>query len=168
LLSITYVSQSLIDPQDRARALNDLMVDAISRNTDLDITGLLIVAPDHFAQLLEGPRLAIETVMTSIEADPRHTAVQIVQQSTIETARFRNWRMARFDQPNFGVIAICPLLMAAHKGNDLEAIDRLDQLIDQIATSRQDQQSPTGPTPSSPARMKIAACARDRPGIRES
>jgi hypothetical protein len=50
VFSITYVSQNLIDPPNRARVLADIMVDAVSRNTELGITDLLIVSPDHFAQ----------------------------------------------------------------------------------------------------------------------
>jgi hypothetical protein len=138
VFSITYLSHRLIDPHNQAGMLDDIMIDAIARNTALGITGLLIVSPDHFAQLLEGPRLAVEAVMTSIKTDRRHTAVRIVRQSDIAMARCSNWRMVRLDQPGFGVSAISPLLKAAHFGEDPEAVNRLEQLIDSMATRRRD------------------------------
>lgn len=134
MFSLTYISQASIDPRDRATALDDIMTVAVARNTMLDITGLLIISPGHFAQILEGPMLAVETVMASIKADPRHTALRIVRQSSIEKTCFPHWRMARLDSDNFGATTIAPLLMAAHAEGDPKAVDRLDRLIELVAT----------------------------------
>lgn len=133
MISLIYVSQSRIDPTDRARIMDDIMTVSMARNTMLGITGLLIASPDHFAQLLEGPALCVLALMSKITSDPRNTACRILRQSRIQVATSPYWRIARYDCDNFGTDVIDPLLMAAHAGTDAHAIHRLERLIEAIS-----------------------------------
>ena len=133
MMSLIYVSRCLIDPADRTPVLEDILVVSLARNTTLGITGLLIVAPGHFAQLIEGPEPAIAAVMSSITVDPRHAGCRVVCQTTISQASRPHWRIVRYDSAGFGTAAIDPLLMAAHAGTDVNAVTSLEWLIGAVA-----------------------------------
>lgn len=133
MLSLVYISKSLIGKDQHSDALDDIQAIAIARNSSLDITGLLIATPQYFAQLLEGPAPEVDTVMASILADPRHHEVRIVRRSEVAAARYPLWRMARFEGENFGKVSITPLLAAAHRQVDAAANLKLDRLIAQMA-----------------------------------
>ncbi len=66
--SLVYISRPLVAMIDREAVLDDIQYVSVARNTTLDITGLLITTQDHFAQLLEGPAKAVESVMASMSA----------------------------------------------------------------------------------------------------
>lgn len=67
---LLYVSRALIDPcSPQPRAILDV---ATRRNAALDMTGLLCFSGEHFAQILERPTAALDTLMTSIRCDARH------------------------------------------------------------------------------------------------
>lgn len=136
MLSLVYVSRSACGTEDRSKHLDDIQAVSIARNTELDITGLLIATVDHFAQLLEGPSAGVDAVMRSIVADPRHQEVRIVRRIEVPARRYPHWRMARFDGETFGAVKADPLLAACHKGDDSNAIASLNRLIDAIAVNR--------------------------------
>ncbi|WP_205665224.1 BLUF domain-containing protein [Caldimonas tepidiphila] len=67
---VFYVSRARVDPcGPEPRRILEV---ATGRNARLGVTGLLFFSGDHFAQVLEGPRAALEEVMDSIRRDPRH------------------------------------------------------------------------------------------------
>jgi hypothetical protein len=133
MISLIYISQSLIERPDRTEVLDQIEAASIARNSMLDLTGLLIASPNHFAQLLEGPILSVWAVMSSIMADPRHTDVRIVRDARVGKPCCPNWRMARFDSEAFGNAWISPLLLAAHQGEDTDALRRVEQVIEAVA-----------------------------------
>jgi len=133
MLSLVYISRLSVEPGDRSGVLDDIQAVSIARNTQLDITGLLISTTDFFAQLLEGPVPGVEAVMASILADPRHHDVHIIQRSEVDARRYPQWRMARFDGERFGSVGANPLLAACHAGHEPDSSARLDRLIDAIA-----------------------------------
>lgn len=133
MLSLIYVSRPLVDPEARARVLDDIQAVSIARNTDLDITGLLISTSGYFAQILEGPESGVEAVMARIAVDPRHHEVRIIRRSDVSERRFPHWRMARFDGESFGAVRVNPLLADCHARADSDVIARFDRLIDVIA-----------------------------------
>ena len=69
-----------------ASDLNDIIDAAQERNRALAVTGLLLnghmeaipSAPGEFVQWLEGPEEAVEALFKSIEADARHTDVEVL------------------------------------------------------------------------------------------
>jgi hypothetical protein len=58
------------------------------RNRRLDVTGMLAQSDDHFAQVLEGRREAVDEVMARISRDSRHAAVRILLEESITRRQF--------------------------------------------------------------------------------
>jgi hypothetical protein len=110
---LLYVSESCLSwPEDAAEV--DHIVDvARRRNEELSITGALIYTRTHFAQVLEGEKAALDSVMASIGEDPRHRNIHIVSNEPLEARCFPDWSMA-YSGPSFYVDRkIRPLLSAA-------------------------------------------------------
>jgi hypothetical protein len=57
------------------------------------ITGLLLVAPDGFLQVLEGPAQAVMTTYGRIIADPRHQVATVISAGPANERRFGDWNM---------------------------------------------------------------------------
>eukprot|EP01035_Chromulina_nebulosa_P009301 gene9301-12562_t len=107
--SLLYVSR-----RSPTEALDDTVLEAIelialSRNSELDLTGVLIATPSHFAQFLEGGRAALDAVMTSIRADARHTEVMVADAPVAGRRLFPAWRMACFGPGNFMSRHVAPM-----------------------------------------------------------
>ena len=136
MLSLVYTSRALIEAAARARVLDDLRACSIARNSALDITGILIATPWHFAELLEGPNCNIEAVMASILADPRHCDVRIARRSGAERILFPTWQIARFDGEDTGAGSVGQLLAAVHQEDDGANLRKLDRLFQAIALDR--------------------------------
>ena len=91
---LLYVSDSRIEAADVQSAVLQIVVNAQVKNIELGITGALIFTGEHFAQVLEGPQEAIDTLMAYINADPRHGNLVVVDRSSITRRRFPDWQMA--------------------------------------------------------------------------
>lgn len=108
--SLLYVSRRLtVDSADESE-LQAIELISLTRNSTLNLTGVLIATPDHFAQFLEGDTAAIETVMTSVRADPRHTEVVVANMSPLGRRLFPAWRMACFGPGNFMSRHVSPMI----------------------------------------------------------
>lgn len=78
--------RSLERPGLLASDLNDIIGAAQRRNGELDVTGLLLrghmevipSAPGEFVQWLEGPEESLDALFRLIDADPRHTEVEVL------------------------------------------------------------------------------------------
>src|SRR6476620_3348194 len=71
---LLYASKAHVDPS--GKSLRDIVDTATSRNAALGVTGVLCFSGDHFLQLLEGPVIALEKLMTSIRGDDRHSILR--------------------------------------------------------------------------------------------
>ncbi|EST09814.1 BLUF domain protein [Kalmanozyma brasiliensis GHG001] len=65
-----------------------------SNNTALGITGLLLYRDGSFAQFLEGPADAVDSLYDKIERDSRHHGVIRVLRQPVAKRDFRQWSMA--------------------------------------------------------------------------
>ncbi|QZH74182.1 MAG: BLUF domain-containing protein [Erythrobacter sp.] len=101
MLTGSYVSRPTIPFLLRPGVLDDIRAVSIARNSQLDVTGLLIVTVLYFAQVLEGPEDAVDEVMRSIAADPRHHEIVVVRRNVLKRLQFPLWRMARFEHETF-------------------------------------------------------------------
>jgi hypothetical protein len=90
---LIYVSRACIDPCGPEP--RRIIAVATQRNAELGVTGLLCFSGEHFAQLLEGPAAALETLMTAIRADERHTMLREWSAQEAPGARrlFPRWAM---------------------------------------------------------------------------
>lgn len=88
-----------------------LMRHARRRNKELGITGLLLVDPPTFLQIIEGPADAVEALMADIEADPRHHDIEVIHvDGHCPEREFGQWLMG------------CRIL-GDGRAEDLEALD---------------------------------------------
>jgi hypothetical protein len=92
--SLIYVSRRPLATFDPERAVEEIVATARSRNAALNITGALACTRSHFTQLLEGSPATIDELMHSIENDPRHTDVTILEVSSIIQRTLPDWTMA--------------------------------------------------------------------------
>jgi len=91
--SLLYVSKTLLEFPAGEAEVADIVAVSRSRNAALGVTGALISTGTYFAQLLEGERAAVETLMLSINADARHMRVKTIRTAE-EARRFARWSMA--------------------------------------------------------------------------
>lgn len=94
MLSLLYISRSLLPKNQAPLILQEIMEAAIRRNRALNITGALVYTGSEFAQALEGPEDGVSAVMASILIDPRHDDVSIVRREEALGRSFPNWGMA--------------------------------------------------------------------------
>jgi hypothetical protein len=93
VLSLLYVSVSLLARSAERQEVEELVRSAIDHNLRAGITGALVLADGRFAQVLEGPREGVAALMGRIAIDPRHTSVRVVSTSFVSERRFPNWGM---------------------------------------------------------------------------
>lgn len=71
-------------------------------NIKLNITGLLIVKGDYFAQALEGPEDSVMQLFDKIKLDQRHTGVVRLNLQRVATRNFPGWSMGFRDINKLG------------------------------------------------------------------
>ncbi|WP_166435203.1 BLUF domain-containing protein [Christiangramia sabulilitoris] len=89
---ISYISR-------QAHILNDanlesLLTNCRKKNTERNITGLLISYKGHFIQYIEGEPDKIDKLFGKIKKDPRHYEVVELASDHITQRQFSNWSMA--------------------------------------------------------------------------
>ena len=88
---IVYRSVALIPATDRENL--KILKAAMVRNSSMDVTGFLLRNPAYFYQCLEGPKLNLRKIMSSIMSDNRHFAVEILMFDECIDRMFPEWAM---------------------------------------------------------------------------
>ena len=91
MIQITYISSSA-RPMDQ-NSLEDILVKSRKNNNEVGITGMLIYHNDTFLQVLEGNEEKIDTLMSKIKKDRRHTDCRIVSKKKIQQREYGEWNM---------------------------------------------------------------------------
>ncbi len=93
---VVYCSRNLIEGDAAARdaEISQILETARKNNSRASVTGALLFSADHFAQVLEGPQEAVETIFERIQHDTRHSDVTILESLTSEQRDFSEWSMA--------------------------------------------------------------------------
>jgi hypothetical protein len=120
---LLYYSQSALDPAEPndAAAIRALLAASRRNNPPRGITGVLMFTRCGFAQVLEGPRVAIEEIFDRIQQDPRHEDVRVVAFEAVTERLFCEWAMGFVGRARGGAA-----LDAATNGFDEEAIACID------------------------------------------
>lgn len=87
-------------------ALDEMLAKARDFNRAHGITGLLVYCDPYFAQVIEGPLAEIEALMKSINADPRHRGVFVVDRGPVPERAFEQWEMGFARRPRAELEAI--------------------------------------------------------------
>lgn len=123
--SIFYVSRSrLAYPRDRDEFV-DIQMTSLARNSTLDLTGVLIATPRHFAQFLEGEADAVAATLDVIRRDPRHHAIALAPRFAFATTLFPTWRMACFAPGTFVSRHVEPIIARNYPQPTAEATHRI-------------------------------------------
>jgi hypothetical protein len=92
---LIYRSHSQLPSGDQGHTdLGDILTGARVKNAALGITGALMLYDDWFAQVLEGPKTAVEDLFARIKADPRHDSVRLHEADSVPKRLFDKWAMA--------------------------------------------------------------------------
>ena len=96
IYSLVYSSCASLNPDSSAdlAMIDEILAKARQCNTKIDVTGALLFTEGRFVQVLEGNRDAVRATYDRIEADPRHTNVEILSSQFSDRRRFKQWSMA--------------------------------------------------------------------------
>ena len=70
---------------------------ARSRNSVYGLSGMLLFHTGSFLQVLEGDDRYVDMIFQSITRDPRHTNINVLENSPITRREFEDWSMAYVD-----------------------------------------------------------------------
>lgn len=90
---LIYVSEA--SPELSSGELFRIVEQSARNNPSADITGFLILREGRFLQLVEGPLLALDTLVDTLRRDPRHYSLVILSRVPIAERAFPRWRMKR-------------------------------------------------------------------------
>jgi hypothetical protein len=92
MITLVYVSASTQHFSDSE--LVDLLTKAREKNTQLDVSGMLVYHDGNFLQVLEGPEQAVKSLFETINQDKRHRTVIKLFERPIAQRQFKDWSMA--------------------------------------------------------------------------
>ena len=96
LSRILYCSKNLIPgaPDQQSAVLAGILHTARTKNAALGVTGALLYNDGFFAQVLEGPKAAVESTFERIQQDERHGQVTVLECGQSPSRDFAEWSMA--------------------------------------------------------------------------
>jgi hypothetical protein len=127
IYALLYISDSMVEGAASADAVTRIVEVSRPRNARLAVTGALIFAESHFAQMLEGPQAAVEELMASIRRDPRHRNVRVLREGPVPERRFTRWSLAYY-----GPSTLLGDLFA-DSGDSGETADRITAVMARLA-----------------------------------
>jgi hypothetical protein len=92
--ALLYISRNSVPEARHSQEIEGILSASLANNRGLSVTGALVSTPEYYAQVLEGPRQAVTTVMEWIEADPRHTDIRVVAREMLPQRSFGRWSLA--------------------------------------------------------------------------
>lgn len=128
MLSLTYISECLIEPVWRAATVAQIAADARRRNAARCVTGALLYAGNRFAQTIEGADADVDNLMARIAADPRHRILAIVERHPITARRMAGWAMVYSGDSIFVTRSIARAMSDGQPSSPAD-VDRLLQII---------------------------------------
>ncbi|MFT4278210.1 MAG: BLUF domain-containing protein [Rhodopseudomonas sp.] len=134
LYRLLYVSENRIagDVAHVAREIEAILNASRRNNEALGITGALIFNCGFFAQVLEGPRDAVERIFAVIRNDTRHGKIQVMSAAEVEDREFPNWTMAYIGRSPSWEKALGWIKNDTHFAPD-ERCDRLFKIVMEMA-----------------------------------
>ena len=92
---LVYYSRSRViaAPDAFAETITAILTASQANNAKVDVTGMLMFNSGCFAQVLEGPRAAVEGVFERIQQDERHGDVSLLAFDPAPARAFERWAM---------------------------------------------------------------------------
>lgn len=104
LVRLIYYSHR--DPKMGSETIAAILKTAIEFNSAHKLSGVLVVGPGHFLQVLEGHRKTVSELYARIIADRRHRAVILVSVNETDMRVFGDWDMALLDDHTIASLAM--------------------------------------------------------------
>jgi hypothetical protein len=98
LFQIFYVSRATRQFDDAA--IEALLQSARRGNAGRGITGCLLFSGRCFAQVLEGERAEVESLVARVAADPRHSDVRVLSEGRCSEREYAGWTMGYLHDPS--------------------------------------------------------------------
>ena len=106
--SVAYRSVPAIAREHREVEVRAILKGSRTRNSHYGITGGLLIAQNHFIQVLEGDLHSVEWLLGLIARDPRHTDFGIFHRGERVERYFGDWAMAWIGGAMAAVMALPP------------------------------------------------------------
>ena len=90
-------------------------------NPSADITGFLVYRRGCFLQLVDGPLMSLEDLLTKLGQDPRHTGLRVLSRVPIAKRSFPRWRMKRLGEGTMAATELADALQGEAAGYALPA-----------------------------------------------
>jgi hypothetical protein len=115
LFRLVYCSRNALTgpPETMQEEVEQILASSRRNNAPVGVTGALLFNRDWFAQALEGPQGAIESLFERILRYKRHGDVTILAFEPLEARSFANWSMAYagmmvHDDTTFAALTLTP------------------------------------------------------------
>ena len=138
LSMLAYVSRSTFQGQwvEFMRHTDQILSSARLFNERLEVTGLLMVGGNCFAQILEGSRSAVEEVFEKVLSDTRHESIVVLTREALQERIFGDWSMA-FVADRSGLldrfVSFCSLEDGVEAGNGMVTpLPPCEQLLQEV------------------------------------
>jgi hypothetical protein len=86
-------NRTAASPDTMSTAIQTILAASRRNNTSVDVTGALMFNAGCFAQVLEGPRSAVEHTFERIQQDARHGDVSVLSFGPVAGRAFDGWSM---------------------------------------------------------------------------
>jgi len=118
LYQLVYCSRNTICEQGDhlAEAVSAILAAARHNNRQAGVTGALLFTQSWFAQVLEGPRDAVEATFERIQSDMRHGDVTVLSFLPAGQRSFPDWSMAFAGEPTESATHALDLLVPRSSG----------------------------------------------------
>ncbi len=95
LYRLVYYSRNRVTggPEALANAITSILAASQVNNARMNVTGALMFNTGCFAQVLEGPRDAVENIFERIQQDERHGDVSLLAFDPAPARAFERWSM---------------------------------------------------------------------------
>ena len=139
LYRIVYCSRNRVAEEiqgvDQDHELQQILNSARENNSARNVTGALLFNEEYFAQVLEGPQLAVEEIFERIQRDRRHGQVTVVDNGWAQHRDFPYWAMAHVrpkqDIAPDSMAATLNLALIKPHESGTEVLDLLKSLVAQ-------------------------------------
>jgi hypothetical protein len=93
LARLIYASRATLEGRDLNDEVRRILIASMSRNRQVDVTGLLLRHAGWFMQVLEGPAPGVRDTYSRVSKDRRHTDLRLIEVGPAEMRLFRDWNM---------------------------------------------------------------------------
>jgi hypothetical protein len=137
---LVYCSRNRIagTPDDVFSELQKILVVSRAKNFKDQVTGALLYNNGNFAQVLEGPLPAVESIFEKIQRDPRHSEVVVVQTGSFQERQFPEWSMAFAGTAGADRQPLAAAAFQAVSNNSLTAGTQILELLRELVVQEDD------------------------------